>query len=369
MVLGAGPSGSAAAAALARESLTVLIADEQERCTFKVGESLPGIASSVIARAGFPNVLRKVSQIKCSGNRSAWGSHEIQLRPGLLNPYGGGVHLDRAQFDGELLRESIAAGAQLLSGTRFQRVARSERGWILSLRRGAELNTIECDSVIDCTGRKAHFARTQAAKRIVIDKQVAIVSVLSGENVADDDLTTTIETARNGWWYSARIPNGRRVVVFFTDGDLLPRLKARTPDGFTSHIRRSVHIREFLAAGYRVERTPDVVLADTSYLINPAGGGWCAAGDAAAALDPLASAGIIDALKSGPAAARLVLSGFKNINDYSRIVTKQAKANIETRRSYALLEARWPREPFWERRHDHRAKPAPSFTPFQSVET
>jgi flavin-dependent dehydrogenase len=353
VVLGAGPSGSAAATALARESLAVLIADEQESCAFKVGESLPGIASTVIARAGFPGVLRKVSQIKCSGNRSSWGSSEIHLRPGLLNPYGGGVHLDRAQFDGELLRESIASGAQLLTGARFQRAAKSGRGWTLFLRCAAELHTVECDSVIDCTGRRACFARTQAAKRIVIDKQVAIVSVLSGESVADDDLTTTIETAREGWWYSARIPNGRRVVVFFTDGDLLPHLRARSRDGFASLMRQSVHVREFPAAGYSVERSPAVVLAETSYLINPAGGRWCAAGDAAAALDPLASAGIIDAIKCGSAAARVVLSEFKNVEDYSRVVVDQAKANIETRRSYYLMEVRWPREPFWARRHDH----------------
>jgi flavin-dependent dehydrogenase len=113
VVLGAGPSGSATALALARGGLTVLIVEEQRRCTFKVGESLPGVAGKVIGGAGFAGVLQKVSHIKCSGNRSSWGSSEIRLRPGLLNPYGGGVHVDRAQLDKELLGESIAAGTHV----------------------------------------------------------------------------------------------------------------------------------------------------------------------------------------------------------------------------------------------------------------
>jgi flavin-dependent dehydrogenase len=354
VVLGGGPSGTTAAAALARQSLAVLIVEAQEAVPFKVGESIPGIAGSVLARAGFPGVLRKVAQLKCSGNRSYWGSSEEYMRSGLLDPYGGGAHLDRAQFDRELLSESVASGAQMLSGVRFDRGTRSKNGWTMLLRSGANRYPVECDSVIDCTGRRSCFARTQGAKRIVVDRQVAIVSVLSGDNIADSDLTTTIEATHDGWWYSTRIPNQKRVVVFCSDGSLLPGLRARTSEGFAHLMCHSTHIREFLDRGYGIGRNPEVVLADTSYLTHSADDGWCAAGDAAAALDPLASAGIVNAIQSGSAAARLVLSGFKNCEEYSKMVGDRVKADIETRRSYYLMETRWPREPFWVRRRETR---------------
>jgi flavin-dependent dehydrogenase len=126
-------------------------------------------------------------------------------------------------------------------------------------------------------------------------------------------------------------------------------------------MRQSTHIREFLDLGYVIGCKPKVVLADTSYLTHSAGDGWCAARDAAAALDPLASAGIVNAVKSGSAAARLVLSGFKHIDDYSKATVARAKADIETRRSYYHLETRWPHSSFWACRHDNRSvrKPQP----------
>lgn len=354
VVLGAGPSGSTVATALARGSLTVLMIEEQRKHTFKVGESLPGIARRVISGAGFPNVFRKVSQIKCSGNRSCWGSPKMRLRPGFIDPYGGGVHVDRAEFDEELVRESEAAGTKVLSGARFLRSVRSKASWSIFLRYGRQICNVECDSIVDCTGRRACFARTQSIQRVVIDKQVAVVAVLSGQGVNDDDLTTTIETVPEGWWYSARIPNSRRVVVFFTDGDLLRKLHARSSEGFSSLMRQSIHVRKFLSLPYRIERHPAIVLADTSYLTTAAGSGWCAAGDAAAALDPLGSSGIIDAVKSGSAAASLVLAGFKDIEGYSLMMSDKAKTNIKTRRSYYQMETRWPCAPFWARRRENR---------------
>lgn len=355
IILGAGPSGSAAATKLVREGMNVLVMEEQKARTFKVGETLPGIAGKVIAAAGFPNVLRKVAQLKCSGNRSCWGSSEMRLRSGLLDPYGGGVHVDRAQLDGELLRESISAGTQVLTGARFLRADRWQGAWTVLLRHEGQVRTVRCDSVIDCTGRRACFARAQSVQRVVVDKQVAVVSVLSGIAADDDDLTTTIETAPKGWWYSTRIPHGRRIVVFFTDGDILKDLNARSAEGFSSLMKLSIHFRSFLSVGYSVECPPAVVLADTSYVPVAAGKQWCAAGDAAAALDPLGSAGIIDAVKSGSAAARLVLSEFKNIDDYSNMVVDQVRANIKTRKSYYLMETRWPAERFWVRRRESAA--------------
>lgn len=347
VVLGAGPAGSTAAAILARQSLSVLIVEQQIAISFKVGESVPGIMRNVLAHAGLAGVWHRVSQLRCSGNCSSWGSADLHARTGMLDPYGHGAHVDRVQFDQELLRESLAAGAQVWHGTRFEYAERSRR-WTVFARSGAELRAIECDGVIDCTGRKAHFARSLGVGRITLDKQVAVASVFSGsENIVDNDLTTLIEATPEGWWYTAQIPNQRRVVVFFTDGRHLRQLQVRAAEGFVTAMHQTRYIREVLKHGYVNLGNPIVLRADTSYLVCSAGDGWCAAGDAAAALDPLASAGIVNAVRGGSAAARLVLDGFKDFRDYTRANVDRAKADAEMRRSYYLMEKRWPVAPFW----------------------
>lgn len=348
IVLGGGPAGSTTAALLARKAVSVLVVEEKERgLGFKVGETVPGVAGATLARAGFPGLLQKVPQLRCSGNRSSWGSPKLHSRPGLLDPYGGGAHLDRARLDLELLRESAAAGAQILHGARFESAEKSKGIWTIRLRRGSELLSIGCDSVVDSTGRKACFAQSRGARRVMVDRQIAIVSLFSAANIEDDDLTTTIEATPTGWWYSARLPGQKRIVAFFTDGGLLSRLDVRSTDGFIALMRRSAHVVEFLRRGYSHARTPTVLLANTSYLMHSAGDGWCAAGDAASALDPLASAGIVNAISAGSRAASLVLSGFKNTEDYSGEARDKAMSDIRIRQSYYRMETRWPREPFW----------------------
>lgn len=348
IVLGGGPAGSAAARRLASRSLSVLIIEAKNRVDFKIGETLPGIATQLVYRAGFSNVFRNVPHVKCSGNQSSWGSSEFQFRSGLLNPYGGGSHVDRAKFDEQLLSEAVAAGAQLLRGVRPQSWARCKSGWKINLP--PEARPVYGDAIVDCTGRQASFARSQGAKRLTIDKQIAIVGLLSDLHRSDTDLTTTIEAAHYGWWYTALLPNRRRVVVCFSDGDLLSWLGARSRKGFTKLIRTTTRIGDFLNYGYSVASQPMVVLADTSCLTNSVGDGWCAAGDAAASFDPIGSMGIINAIATGCHAARLILSGFVLAKEYTQMMFNSTLSNVKVRHAYYLMESRWPDAPFWRRR-------------------
>jgi hypothetical protein len=58
------------------------------------------------------------------------------------------------------------------------------------------------------------------------DRLVAVAGILRSSTDEDRDLTTTVESAVDGWWYTARIPNRKRIVIYFTDGDLLKRYGA-----------------------------------------------------------------------------------------------------------------------------------------------
>ena len=302
------------------------------------------------ARAGFEDLLKRVPRLRCSGNRSAWGSDQLQFRSSLLDPYGGGNHIDRTAFDEALLAQAVCAGAQLLRGVRPRAWARRLGGWQVALP--APVGAVNCDAIVDCTGRRAVFARSQGARRVAVDRQIAIVTLLSASS--DPDLSTTIEAAEIGWWYSAQVPSGRQIVALFSDIDLLPGLEVKSIKGVAKLIEATRHISALVNSGAAIEGPSATVLADTAYLTTSAGDGWCAAGDAAVSFDPLASMGIVNAVKAGSHASRLVMAGFCGCRGYSDTIVESATSHFRDRLAYYQMESRWPGSLFWVRRQRER---------------
>ena len=108
----------------------------------------------------------------------------------------------------------------------------------------------------------------------------------------------------DGWWYSAWLPDGRLVVAFMTDADLLPKGQSQLQllAGATS---QTVHTRA-RTSGLSNERPLQWITAASEVLECSGGTGWLATGDAALSFDPLSSQGICRALQSGLLAARTI---------------------------------------------------------------
>lgn len=70
------------------------------------------------------------------------------------------------------------------------------------------------------SGRQSHFAKSLGIKRQVEDQLVACWVTLPNSRT---NTMSTISASENGWWYSAVIPNDKRVVAFHTDADLVPK--------------------------------------------------------------------------------------------------------------------------------------------------
>jgi len=356
VVLGAGPSGAVAAALLAQAGRAVTLVDEQTKVNFKVGETLPADGAMALARAGISQVCKHIPTLPCSANRSFWGSEILQMRSSLTNPYGCGAHLDRVAFDAALINRAISAGAVFKPGTRLRSTVRNKHGWSLHFRSAQGSFRRDSGWVLDATGRRAAFAQAQGAKRLVTDKLVAVIGVLCSLEFADPDLTISIESAPDGWWYSAQIPSSGRIVIYFTDGDILKYSGAREERAWFQLASETQLIREFTNnPAYLLKFPLKVALADTSRLDCAAADGWLAIGDSARAIDPLSSAGITDAIKSAIDAVQVVLEskpGDKTtISDYASRVTRQHIRNNHLRSRYYHMERRWPRSEFWVRRH------------------
>lgn len=68
---------------------------------------------------------------------------------------------------------------------------------------------------MDASGRPAALARRLGADRRKHDRLVAVFASVRASAV-DADARTLVEAVPEGWWYTARVPGGRRVVAFLT---------------------------------------------------------------------------------------------------------------------------------------------------------
>jgi flavin-dependent dehydrogenase len=339
VIAGAGPAGSAAALALARAGRSVLLAEAAAgRPGFQVGESLPAAARRVLRTLGAEHALEG---LPCYGTVSAWGSARTRESDSVWDPDGHGWHLDRAAFDASLRAAAQAAGAVLRSGWEVRVADRR-------VRVGEE--EVGCGVLVDASGRRASAARALGARRERRDRLVGVYAAFRSI-AGDEDARTLVEAGPGGWWYTALVPRGRRVVAFMTDADLVPR-EMRAPAGFCAALRDTQHVSA-LARG-ALELAPRTAPAHSGRLTPVAGERWLAAGDAAIAFDPLSSQGIFNALYTGMAAGQAAdawLGG--DAGAPAAYAARVDAIDAGYRRGldeFYALERRWPGSAFWQRR-------------------
>ncbi|MER5349294.1 tryptophan 7-halogenase [Kitasatospora sp. NPDC002551] len=358
VVVGGGPAGAAAALALAGRGRGVLLADAPGGPP-AVGEALPAAARMLLRDLGAAGSVPGDGHLPCYGNRSVWGSAEPASVDGILDPHGTGWHLDRPLFDRRLREAAEAAGAHLRPVTARPAGRHADGGWTLALHGADPATEVRCRWVVDATGRRAAVATPHGARRILSDRLVALHLVLApGDGPADT--TTLVEAVPDGWWYTAPLPGGRLLLAAFTDADL----PGARPDP-------ALFRRRLAATGPTAARaaahpfpphaSPVRAPAHTARLDRVHGDGWTAAGDAAAAFDPLSSQGILTALWSGRAAGLAVdahLAGDPHaLGRYTAGVTGVVAAYRRNRTTYYGLEQRWPAHPFWHRRRSPGPRP------------
>jgi flavin-dependent dehydrogenase len=352
LVVGAGPAGTVCALNLA-PMWRVLMVDRRQAADARIGESLAPAARRLLTVMGLWDAFLAQGHRPNFGGRSVWGGPEPVERDNLRDVDGPGWHLDRTRFDDWLRTVAIQRGAAVVIPARPGTIVRGGGTWRLELDVDGRAVPVRARVVVDAGGRGSTVARGLGGRRTVGDRLVC--GWMYGRDLPDRQAGLThIEAEPDGWWYTAPLPGGRRVVAFHTDADLPAAGVAA--DG-PAALRRLVprFLSEVLASsGFSADGVGGFCAAHSAELAPAAGDGWLAVGDSALSFDPLSAQGLFNALYTGLAGAEAVDQALSGDSEAPRGYAASLRPVRDAYRTHLDawygLERRWAERPFWKRR-------------------
>jgi flavin-dependent dehydrogenase len=330
-------------------SLDVVLLDRLPEPEDRIGETLPGSARRLLETLGAWERFASAGHSLCHARRSVWGGPQPVELDGLSDPAGPGWRLERRRFEADLRAEAAARGARLKAPAPIDGVEREGAGWRLHLAGG---ETLTARALIDAGGRASRPLRAESGRRSARDRLICAWTHLPLEREPAE--ITYTESAPDGWWYSAPLPGGRRLLAFHTDSDLASA-EALTPEALAARARQSATLSaELEDSGAPAPGPARICAAQGARLAAPAGKGWLAVGDSALAFDPLSSQGLFNALYTGLTGGRAVAARLAGdrlaVPLYASRLDEIWKAYELHRRHFYSQEGRWLDAPFWARR-------------------
>lgn len=358
LIVGGGPAGATAALNLA-PLRSVVVVERSAAPAPRIGESLPAAARRLFRDMGLLESFLAEGHAPCYANRSVWGDPHPQELDALRDADGHGWHLDRARFEQWLRDAASARGAEFIVPATLERIERNGEGWRVEVAHESNVITIDASIVIDAAGRAAPLARRLGAQTRAHDHLICGWVYGRDEGPGGRGLTF-IEATKEGWWYTAPMPDDRRVLAFHTDADLPAARIARDRDALLVNAAAAGELAALLnASSFVADERAGFTAAHSSTLEPCAGPGFLAAGDAALAFDPLSSQGLLNALFTGLAAAEAADSHLRcdaaALDRYRDTIANIAAAYRSHLKLFYSMEQRWPESPFWKRRHDRHA--------------
>jgi flavin-dependent dehydrogenase len=318
LVVGGGPAGSTAAAALARAGRRVILFERDTFPRFHIGESLLASVNGVLEATGAADKIRE------AGFPQKWGA-TFMTPDGSVERFADFAisaevpapqtwQVPREQFDDLLLRHAAACGADVRERHRVVAVDFDTDGVTVAYRRHntaedsgdgdspAADGRVRARMIVDASGRTALLNRRLDLR--VDEPELANLAIFShytnvpraaGRRAGD---IRVIARADRGWLWMIPISNDLMSV-----GVVLPRAayqaQPRVDPGLLLErlIAETPAVARLMAHAER--RWPVRVERDFSYGARTyAGDRWITVGDAGSFLDPVFSSGVAIALES-----------------------------------------------------------------------
>lgn len=354
VVIGGGPAGLTCALSLSSldSSLKIVVLERNKREDYRPGEHLAVGAIQLLSDLGIGQEAFSSSSEACWEISSQWGDENIRPHDSILDIHGPGLVVSRPHFDRLLAEHATKRGIEVRSDIIGNKSYRTNKGWCVGTRSTKCDGVLECNFIVDASGRSSRIATSFGVKPVAYDRLVGFT--MFADRSVDDVLCGQIhiEAVEDGWWYSA-VQLDKLVITFMTDADLVRRSGQKLGKFWHKAIEQAPTTLSRLA-NHRSNSTVYSRPAHTQCLNQIGGGGWLAIGDAASSYDPLSSRGIFKGIADGILAAPAILnsiSGDKDqLQNFCLNIQSRFKQYLQERRMFYLSEQRWPKSMFWQRR-------------------
>jgi flavin-dependent dehydrogenase len=332
VVVGAGPSGAAAAIGCAQAGLRTAILERSPFPRHRPGEMLPPGVEPLLGTLGVDERVLIRGFVRHAGISVAWGG------PPRFEPFGSDVdgpwrafEAPRAELDSLLLTRCCETGVTLFQPRRALGVEVDGRRVAAVV---TDAGTLRSRFVIDAAGGGHWLARQLKRKPEAWSQRLVVRYGYAEGDCPERDGTPSLTADQEGWTWIARIRAGQ---VAWTRLDLAPGK------------RTSARWRPEPLAGLRPlgsSRGADVTWRMVHHAAGP---GYFMVGDAAAVLDPASSHGVLKGLMGGILAARRIeqvvnegVPEAEAAEDYNRRLRALFVHDVER------LDALYRRFPGWE---------------------
>jgi flavin-dependent dehydrogenase len=313
-VIGGGPSGSTAAALLARRGYTVIALEKAHHPRFHIGESLLPMNLPIFERLGVLDKVRAMGVFKPGAdfeadNARGYNTYAFARAIGQSPPHA--YQVWRQDFDQMLYQHARECGADAREGHEVTAaVHHGPRKSRLEVRTDDGRNyVIEARYVIDASGRDAFLASKKRLRRKNdVHQSAAIFAHFHGaeRRQGEAEGNISIYSFEHGWMWMIPLPRGVMSVGAVCRPDYLKQRKGRTLEFLLDTLKRNpalwrrVQHAELIGSEVRVTGNYSY---DSLQMGAP---GWVLVGDAFAFLDPVFSSGVYLAMSGAEQAADVV---------------------------------------------------------------
>ena len=299
IVIGGGPSGSAAATRLVQRGHRVVLLEKERFPRFHIGESLLPCSMPLIEQLGAMPRLKAANFLPKYAAEfvTADGSlrRRYSFRDGLVPGAPSAFEVDRSEFDKLLLDNATEQGVDVRQGAqviRFDLDSKLGVSVVARLEDGTEA-TFRAAILVDASGQSSLLAGRLGLREMDQDlKNFAVFSHFEGAGRAtgEEEGDISVVLVPGGWWWVIPLRNDRTSVGLVGPSC---NLRGQKPDEsyFNAQIASTPFLRERLSGATRV--APVRSVSDYSYVSRRLSGDrFVLVGDAAAFIDPVFSTGV-----------------------------------------------------------------------------